>query len=80
MGEILEAILEHLERDHVDMVTILYKGQVLEMTREEAEAMADYARSWANTCLPLVPATADDAIRIQRIKDLALGLADMVEC
>lgn len=61
------------------MVTILYKGQHIEMTREEAEAMADYARSWANACLPIVT-HPDDKSRVERIKALALGLADMVEC
>lgn len=49
------------------------------MTREEAEAMADYARSWANACLPIVT-HPDDKSRVERIKALALGLADMVEC
>jgi len=79
MNEIVDAILERLEKDHVDMVTILYKGQYIEMTREEAEAMADYARSWANACLPIVT-HPDDKNRVERIKALALNLADMVEC
>lgn len=69
-------ILEPLEKEPV---VALYKGQCIEMTREEAEAMADYARSWANACLPIVT-NPDDKNRVERIKALALSLADMVEC